>query len=86
VATPVNPLPSPVKLPVNDPVLYDPVKVLNEDVVTNEPVSICGIGRLARLLPSPKKEPENDPLIEYEPEDNCSGLSIAIIILELRKV
>jgi hypothetical protein len=76
---PVNPLPSPIKLPVKDPVLYDPVKALKEDVVTNEPVSICGIGKLARLLPSPENEPENEPLIEYDPDESCSGLSIAML-------
>ena len=37
--TPVKPLPSPKNDPLKDPLLYEPVKALNELVVTNEPVS-----------------------------------------------
>jgi hypothetical protein len=38
--TPVKPDPSPMKLPVNDPVVYDEVNALNDAVVTRDPVSI----------------------------------------------
>ena len=80
------PVTVPVNDPVNDPVVYDAVKALNDAVVTNEPVSICETGKLVRLLPSPKNEPEKEPLIEYDPDDSCPGLIIAISVLELRMV
>ena len=38
VPTPVKPLPSPKNEPENDPLLYEPVKLLNEPVVVNDPV------------------------------------------------
>tara|TARA_R110001599_G_scaffold90520_1_gene238505 strand:+ start:833 stop:1153 length:321 start_codon:yes stop_codon:yes gene_type:complete len=38
VSTPVNPLPSPWKDPLKDPLLYEPVKLLKELVVVNDPV------------------------------------------------
>jgi hypothetical protein len=37
---PVNPEPLPLNDPVNEPVVYDAVNALNDDVVTSDPVSI----------------------------------------------
>jgi hypothetical protein len=50
----------PVNVPVNEPVLYEAVKLLildvkalNDDVVTSELVLTIGTGKFDRPLPSP---------------------------------
>jgi len=74
---PVNPDPLPINDPVNDPVVYDAVNALNDDVVTNEPV----------LILDPPPFIEYEEVIEYdadilykEPVCNCPGLNCLAIM------
>jgi len=80
----------PVNEPVNDPVLYDEVKLLKEDVVTKELVLIVVPAFKAKeavvaKLAVPANEPVNDPDSD-KGWRNCSERNVLILCINIRQI